>query len=140
MKWNNSGGIINIFIIIIFIGCQKFTDIFYNENCKDFHAANGSFLFTLTNIHGIAPTKFPNKQNDKYAVYHGSDRDPAFGNGNVFYISNDYLNNNKSYSMLSYSYPDVLGKGNSIFSGEPNNNNNIHFFKLRELEVFKLFN
>ena len=32
--------------------------------------ANGSFLFTLTNIHGAAQTKFPNTQNSNYAVYH----------------------------------------------------------------------
>ena len=30
---------------------------------NNYHAANGSFLFTLTNIHGTAPTKFPNTQN-----------------------------------------------------------------------------
>ena len=65
---------------------------------------------------------------------------PTFGGGHVLYISNDYLNNNSSYSYLGGSYPDVLGKGNSIFSGEPNNSNNEQYFKLRELEVFKLFN
>ena len=105
-----------------------------------FHAANGSFLFTLTNIHGIAPTKFPNKQNDNCAVYHGSDRGPSFGNGHDLYISNDYLNNNKSHAYLGYSYPDVIGKGNSIFSGEPKNSNNLQSLKIRELQVFKLFN
>ena len=101
-----------------------------------YHTANGSFLFTLTNIHGIAPTKFPNTQNYDCAVYHNSSYGPTFGGNNDLYISNDYLNNNSSHSELGNSYPDVLGKGNSIFSGEPNSN----YFKLRELEVFKLFN
>ena len=45
-----------------------------------------------------------------------------------------FLNNNSS-SNINHSYQDVLGKGNSIFSGDINNRN----FKLKELEVFKLF-
>ena len=39
----------------------------------NYHTANGSFLFTLTNIHGTKPTKFPNSQNQNYAVQHRSD-------------------------------------------------------------------
>ena len=99
-----------------------------------YYAANGSFLFTLTNIHGTAPTKYPNNQNYDYAVYHNSDRGPTFGGNHDLYIHNNYFNNN-SYSSLGYSYSDVLGKGNSIFSSNNNSNN----FKLKELEVFKLF-
>ena len=101
----------------------------------NYHTANGSFLFTLTNIHGTAPTKYPNTQNPDYAVYHGKDSGPSFGGSHDLFISNNYLNNKNSYCSLGYSYPDVLGKGNSIFSGEVNSNQ----FKLKELEVFKLF-
>ena len=103
---------------------------------NNFHAANGSFLFTLTNIHGTAPTKFPNTQNYDYAVYHGNDRGPSFGRNHDLGISDNYLNNNSSYCSFGYSYPDVLGKGNSTFSGDVNN----IYFKLKELEVFKLLN
>ena len=103
---------------------------------NNFHAANGSFLFTLTNIHGTAPTKFPNTQNYNYAVYHGNDRGPSFGRNHDLGISDNYLNNNSSYCSFGYSYPDVLGKGNSTFSGDVNTKN----FKLKELEVFKLLN
>ena len=103
---------------------------------NNFHAANGSFLFTLTNIHGTAPTKFPNTQNYDYAVYHGNDRGPSFGRNHDLGISDNYLNNNSSYCSFGYSYPDVLGKGNSTFSGDVNTNS----FKLKELEVFKLLN
>ena len=103
---------------------------------NNFHAANGSFLFTLTNIHGTAPTKFPNTQNYDYAVYHGNDRGPSFGRNHDLGISDNYLNNNSSYCSFGYSYPDVLGKGNSSFSGDVNN----IYFKLKELEVFKLLN
>ena len=101
-----------------------------------YYTANGSFLFTLTNIHGTEPTKFPNHQNYSCAVYHNSDRGPAFGNDHDIYISNNYLNNNSSSSAIGNAYNDVLGKGNSTFSS----NNNSSRFKLKELEVFKLFN
>ena len=49
-----------------------------NDN---YHNANGSFLFTLTNIYNTAPTKYPNTKNYENPVYHGSDRGPIFGNG-----------------------------------------------------------
>ena len=101
-----------------------------------YYSANGSFLFTLTNNNGIAPTKYPNTQNFDNAVYHNSGYGPTFGGNHDLYISNDYLNNKNSHCSLGYSYPDVLGKGNSIFSGDVNTN----YFKLKELEVFKLFN
>ena len=54
------------------------------------------------------------------------------------FIDSDYLNNNKSYSKLGNYYQDIFGKGNSVFTGDPNNNN-INF-RLKEMEVFKLFN
>ena len=103
---------------------------------NNYHSANGSFLFTLTNNNGTDPTKYPNKQYHNYAVYHGSDYGPTFGGNFDLHISNDYMNNTDSYCSLGYSYPDTLGQGNSIFSGSVNNNH----FKLKELEVFKLFN
>ena len=103
---------------------------------NNYHTANGSFLFTLTNIHGTSPTKFPNTQNYNYAVYHGKNHGPAFGGNHDLYISDNYLNNNSSYCSFGNSYPDVLGKGNSTFSGDVNTIN----FKIKELEVFKLLN
>ena len=103
---------------------------------SSYYAANGSFLFTLTNIYGIGPTKFPNNQNYDNAVYHNSGYGPTFGGNHDLYISSNCLNNNSSSSELGYSYSDILGKGNSIFSG----NNNSNSFKLKEIEVFKLFN
>ena len=103
-----------------------------------YKSANGSFLFTLTNIHNTPPTKFPNTQNENCAVYHHSGYGPTFGDGFDLCISDDYLNNNSSYSRLcnDYSYPDILGKGYSIFTSDLNNNN----FKLKEVEIFKIIN
>ena len=102
---------------------------------SSYYNANGSFLFTLTNIYGTVPTKYPNTQNYGNAVYHNSGYGPTFG-GHDLYISNDCLNNTSSYASIGHSYPDALGRGNSIFSGDVNT----HYFKLQEIEVFKLFN
>ena len=54
-------------------------------------------------------------------------------------ICGDYLNNNDSYARIGGSYndyQDVLGKGNSVFTGDVNS----ECFKLKELEVFKVYN
>ena len=110
-----------------------YSSISWTSESGNYHSANGSFLFTLTNIHGTSPTKYPNTQKKDCAVYHNSNYGPIFGNGHDLIIYNNYLNNN-SYSSLGGSYPDVLGKGNSIFSGDINNNH----IKIKELEVFKL--
>ena len=113
-----------------------YASISWTSASDNYYAANGSFLFTLTNIHGTAPTKYPNDKNYNNAVYHYSGYGPTFGGNIDLYISNDCLNNNSSYSQLGYAYTDILGKGNSIFSGD----NNTNYFKLKEIEVFKLFN
>ena len=98
-------------------------------------SANGSFLFTLTNMYDTAPTKYPNTQNYDWAVYHDKGYGPIFGGNNDLRINN-YFDDNQSYCKLGYSYPDTLGKGNSVFSGDVNTN----YFKLKEFEVFKMFN
>ena len=98
--------------------------------------ADGSFLFTLTNIHGAEPTKYTITQNAHYAIYDYYTQGPTFGGNHDLYISDNYLNNNSSYASLGYSYNDALGRGNSIFSGDNNTNN----FKLKEMEVFKFIN
>ena len=113
-----------------------YASISWTTTSGNYYSANGSFLFTLTNIHNTAPTKYPNTQNQGNAVYHNSGYGPTFGGGLDLYISDDCLNNNSSSSNLGYSYPDILGKGYSVFSGDINSRN----FKLKEIEVFKLLN
>ena len=71
---------------------------------------------------------------------HASDRGPHFGGKCDLYIDNNPFNNNSSDCYLGGSYPDVLGKGNSVFSGDANTNNTVSHFKLKEIEVFKLVN
>ena len=100
--------------------------------------APNSFLFSLTNIYGTNPTKFQLKDNNySWAIYDNSDYGATFGEGHDLYISNDFSNNNKSYVNFPYSYKDNIGKGKSIFTGDSNNNNDI--FKIKEIEVFKLY-
>ena len=103
----------------------------------NYKSANGSFLFTLTNIHNTPPTKFPNTQKYDHAIYHDGGWGPDFGND--LFVGNCYLNNNTNNCCGSFqSYPDILGKGKSIFTGDLNQNNSN--FTVKELEVFKVFN
>ena len=100
----------------------------------NYKSALDSFIFTLTNIYGTEPTKFPNS-NTNYNIYDGSDIGPTFGNGYDIYTL--YSNNNSSGSGFPNGYQDILGKGKSIFTGDLNNNNNS--INLKEIEVFKIF-
>ena len=100
-------------------------------SCNDYKSAPDSFIFTLTNIHETEPTKFPNSDS-RYSIYDYYDYGPVFGNGHTIKICK-----NGSYSNFPYGYQDSLGKGKSIFTGDLNNNNT--GFKLKEIEVFKIF-
>ena len=100
-----------------------------------YKSANDSFIFTLTNIYGTNPTKYPNT-NSSYSVRHDRSYGPVFGSGYDLKICGDYLNEKESYASIGNAYKDVLGTGNSIFSGDNKTNN----FKLKELEIFKVYN
>ena len=88
------------------------------------------FIFTLTNIYNTEPTKFPSN-NSGNNVYHGGSYGPLFGYECDFYIRYDFSN---SDSYFPKSYNDVLGKGKSIFTGDPNNTK----LNIKEIEIFKL--
>ena len=96
------------------------------------------FIFTLRNIYGTEPKKFPSKKKG-CEVGHFNGYGPLFGdNGDIYFYSNFQDDGNRSpYSRFPISYEDVLGKGKSIFTGD-NNNNNIKF-KIKEIEVFRLY-
>ena len=101
----------------------------------NYHSAPDSFLFTLTNIYNINPTKFPSKNNQQ-EVGHNISYGPYFGGGPDLYINNNFLNNG-GYLGFPYSYEDILGKGKSIFTGK--DNNNYGDIKIKEIEVFKVY-
>ena len=92
-----------------------------------YNSASDSFIFTLTNMYNISPSKFPNSDTSK-SIYDRSSYGPCFGDDiPILFDSDDYTN-------FPYSYEDVLGKGYSIFKGVNDNNK----FNLKEIEVFKL--
>jgi len=130
-KCNNQGPTISLFK-------NEKGNIFGGYTSTDWTSVNSyksapdSFIFTLTNIHGTEPTKFPNSDS-RYSIYDHSSHGPTFGGGHDIQIYN-----NGTYTNFPYSYEDILGKGKSIFTGDLNNSN--QYFKLNEIEVFKIFN
>ena len=52
--------------------------------------------------------------------------------GDDILINSDF-EKSEGYSGFPNTYQDVLGKGKSIFTGDSNS------FKIKEIEVFKLF-
>jgi len=98
----------------------------------DYKSAPDSFIFSLTNIHGTEPTKFPNSDTN-YSIYDNYTEGPTFGGGYDIYTNIT----DSSYSYFPTSYQDILGKGKSIFTGDLNDNN--EYFNLKEIEIFKLF-
>ena len=99
-----------------------------------YKSAPDCFIFTLTNIHGTEPTKFPNS-NTNNSIYDGSNYGPTFGGGTD--IETLSGSNNSCCSGFPHSYQDILGKERSIFTGDLNNSNTS--FNLKEIEVFKIF-
>ena len=104
------------------------------ENNGGNKTANDCFLFTLNNIYNTEPTKFPYVKGR--SVGHYSSYGPIFGDGTDLYLYNNFTNDNSNGSCFPYSYQDTLGKGKSIFTGDSNNSNS--YFKLKEVEVFKI--
>ena len=90
-------------------------------------AFHNSFIFTLTNMYNIPPTKFPNS-NTNDSIYDNSSYGPTFGSSDIC------IKFSSNYARFNYCYKDVLGKGYSIFKGDNDNYN----FNLKEIEVFKL--
>ena len=99
-----------------------------------------AFIFTLTNIYNIEPTKFNRNVNDNNGIYFDKSHGPWFGLASNIGFENDYTQFNNCYSYFGVdgrkSYTDSLGKGKSIFTGDENNNN--VYYKIKEIETFKL--
>ena len=99
------------------------------QSSNSWKSDSNCFLFTLTNMYNIEPTKFPNS-NSINSIYDNSSNGPRFGGGHDICISFP----SSHYANFPNSYTDVLNKGKSIFTGDNNNRN----FNLKEIEVFKL--
>ena len=101
---------------------------------KDYSAPE-SFLYTLTNIFNIEPTKFPSKK-DKKEIRCYPSYGPLFGYGTDLGLYEDFINQG-GWSNFGESFSDIIGKGRSIFTGDSNNNN--VKIKIKEIEVFKIY-
>ena len=96
------------------------------NSADDWIDAAGCFLFLVENPHGDAPTCFECKDNG-YAMYGSSAWGPLFGGGaGDLYISSD---GSSSWTALSYSYTNTLGRGNATFTGAT-------YFTLEDYEVW----
>ena len=97
-----------------------------------------AFIFTLTNIYNIEPTRFI-RGNDEYGIFFNSNYGPWFGNSSSIGFISDYSksNNCPCYFGVYTSYQDSLEKGRSIFTGDLNKNN--VNYKINEIEAFKLY-
>ena len=97
--------------------------------------AKNSFIFTLTNIFNIEPTKFSDKNTNKN-VHHNPGYGPSFGeHSSDISIYENYLQKD-STSNFPEQYNDTTGKGKSIFTG--NFNALANNFRIKEIEVFKV--
>lgn len=74
-----------------------------------------AFLFTLSNPHGVPPTKLPRSGvgND---VYSNHTYGPTFGNGHALHIPNN-PNTINCGTTASNSYTDPTGRGAALFTG-----------------------
>ena len=126
-KCNNKGPTISLFKNekgYIFGG---YASIDWQGGNGIYKSAPDSFIFTLTNMYNISPTKFPNSDTN-YSIYDDSSYGPCFGGGYDIGIRF----NSTHYTSLGHSYKDVLGKGYSIFKGDNDNK----YFNLKEIESF----
>ena len=111
-----------------------YTSISWNKDggtCTD----SKSFIFTLTNIFEIEPTKFSSKSSKN--VHHALDYGPSFGeHDSDISIYSNFLEK-ESKSNFPEQYEDSIGKGKPIFTGNSESSKNL--FKIKEVEVFKIF-
>ena len=80
-----------------------------------------AFLFTLSNPHGIPPTKYSiNPAQSNHAVYHYPASGPSFGGGQDMGVTYDMYGNKSGYIRFPSTYIDTTGKGRDTFTGADN--------------------
>ncbi|CAF2352551.1 unnamed protein product [Rotaria sp. Silwood2] len=92
--------------------------------------SDNPFLFTLTNPHGISPTKYPIKT-PKYSIYAGTNYGPTFGGGHDLYVHSNSQANRRSFFHFPHSYTDTTDQGAVTFTGDQN-------FQTNDIEVYRL--
>lgn len=101
-------------LVLVKNGCGHVFGGFSSESWASSNSlkqAPGSFLFTLTNIYGTQPTKFPlYDENDHTVIYDKEHHGPIFGNNGDLVISSGCNKNSKSNVTFS-AYNEVTEKG-----------------------------
>ena len=132
-KCDNQGKTITLYRNIkgnIFGG---FASIPWSIEGETWKSAPESFIFTLTNVFNISPTKLQSKHDKKQCkeVYHRISYGPTFGND--FGLFEDFTK--RGWAFKFKTYEDISGKSNSLLTGE--NENKEELF-INEIEVFKV--
>jgi hypothetical protein len=93
-----------------------------------------SFLFTLHNPHGIAPTAFPlNEEHCQHAIYCSGAVGPVFGHGYDLFVGDDCANRASSHTgFFGDTYINTTSFAGSVLF------TNSHSFIVKEIEVFEI--
>jgi hypothetical protein len=103
----------------------------FHQGVKSGVTDRTAFLFTLTNPHGISPTKYPIKSSGEHAVVPNA-MGPTFGQYDICVYPNSNLNSQSFIKFPTY-YNDSTGKGYLTFTGSTN-------FTTTDIEIYRLAN
>jgi len=90
-----------------------------------------AFLFTLSNPHGISPTRYIIKSSGENAIVPNA-MGPTFGHYDISVYPNSNLNS-ESFIQFPTHYIDTTGKGYLTFTGSTN-------FTTTDIEIYRLAN
>ncbi|KAK8810488.1 hypothetical protein WA158_007063 [Blastocystis sp. Blastoise] len=129
--------------IIKHIGHNNHINIFggYTDQSWEYRPGSSKsfskeFLFTLSNEHGIPPTKYDYINSDRsYAIFCTSSNGPKFGGGYDIKISDQCYSNTDSYCN-AHSYSEVNTPQKSSLFVNTNNANSRNDFKVEDYEVW----
>ena len=110
----------------------EYLKLLFHSGSGGYTSASKAFLFSLYNSKGYNPVKLTQYQNQQYAILRHSSYGPTFGNGHDIYISDNALNDNRSYTYCghTYSVPSGYSAGNcDFFTGA-------QYFTPTDIEVF----
>lgn len=103
----------------------------FHQGAKTGAIDRSAFLFTLTNPHGIPPTRYKVKSSGENAIVPNA-MGPTFGQYDICIYPNSNLNSQSFIEFPSY-YVDVTAKGYLTFTGSTN-------FTTRDIEIYRLAN
>jgi hypothetical protein len=109
--------------------CGGYLDPAWKEGEWALDSNGTSFLFTLMNHAGVAPTRFPTRRSDSHAARARRDYGWFFGAWEGPYI---YKGGDPNCRGLGIGYRDVVGQGQAIFNG------GLDFFRLARWELWQI--